>query len=61
MVTLDDLVESAYSPDKYKQQTAYEELGPRFFDALAVEIGRRLEECGDSVPVVTGKILTPSY
>jgi hypothetical protein len=33
---------------------AYDELGPRFFDALAAEIGRRLEDCGKSVPVVTG-------
>ena len=37
---------------------AYDDLGPRFFDALAVEIGRRLEGCGNSVPVVTGIIHT---
>jgi hypothetical protein len=35
---------------------AYEEFGPRFFDALAAEIGRRLEDCGKSIPVVTGMI-----
>lgn len=55
---MDDLVESAYTEDMYKQKLAYEELGPRFFDALAVDIGRRIEECGDAVPVVTG--LSPS-
>ncbi|KAH6664680.1 aspartate kinase [Halenospora varia] len=54
LATLDDLVESVYTEDMYKQKLAYEELGPRFFDALAVDIGRRIEECGDAVPVVTG-------
>lgn len=53
-MTLDDIVAKAYTDDIYKQQVAYDKLGPRFFDALAVEIGKRLEACGDSIPVVTG-------
>jgi hypothetical protein len=55
-VALDDIVAKAYTEDKSKQQTAYDKLGPRFFDALSLEIGLQLEACGNSVPVVTGMI-----
>jgi hypothetical protein len=63
MVTLEDIVEKAYSDDLYKQRVAYDELGPHFFDQLAVEIGKRLEACGEAVPVVTGmfKVKYTSY
>jgi aspartate kinase len=54
LVTLEDIVAKAYTEDPYKQKLAFDELGPRFFDALAIEIGRKLEACGNSVPVVTG-------
>ncbi|KAG9236834.1 aspartate kinase [Amylocarpus encephaloides] len=54
LVILEDLVDKGYSGDKHRQVEAYDTLGPRFFDVLATEIGRRLEDCGESVPVVTG-------
>lgn len=59
MVSLHDIVAKAYGEDQAQQKLAYDELGPRFFDALAVEIGLRLEECGSIVPVVTGIFQTP--
>jgi hypothetical protein len=55
MVVLDDIVAKAYGENKYRQTLAYDELGPRFFDALAIEIGHRLQACGQRVPVVTGE------
>lgn len=45
----------AYGADLYHQNAAYDELGPRFFDVLAQNIGGKLEACGDRVPVVTGE------
>lgn len=54
LVSLHDIITKVYGDDKHKQLMAYENLGPRFFDALAVEIGLRLEACEKSVPVVTG-------
>lgn len=56
MVVVDDIVAKAYGEDKYRQTLAYDQLGPSFFDALAVEIGQRLEGCGKSVPIVTGRL-----
>lgn len=55
MVSLHDIVAKAHGEDIIKQEGAYDELGPRFFDALALEIGQRLARCENSVPVVTGK------
>lgn len=55
MITLDDIVEEAYTNDQHKQLVAYEDLGPRFFDELAMKIGERLEQYGAGVPVITGK------
>lgn len=46
-----------YTDDIYKQKTAYDDLGPRFFDALAEKIGEKMEACGSRVPVITGKPL----
>jgi aspartate kinase len=54
MVVLNDIVSSAYGDDKTIQARVYEELGPRFFDALATEIGKRVADIGDAVPVITG-------
>ncbi|KAG4438651.1 hypothetical protein IFR05_005868, partial [Cadophora sp. M221] len=54
LVSLHDIVAAAYGEDQTLQKAAYDDLGPRFFDALAVEIGHRIESCGDGVPVITG-------
>ncbi|KAH6722814.1 aspartate kinase [Leptodontidium sp. MPI-SDFR-AT-0119] len=54
LVSLHDIVAAAYGEDQAQQKSAYDDLGPRFFDALVVEIGHRIESCGDSVPVITG-------
>lgn len=43
-----------YGKDLHKQMTAYDNLGPKFFHALAKEIGKKMEACDDAVPVVTG-------
>jgi hypothetical protein len=50
-------VAEVYTDDIYKQKTAYDDLGPRFFDALAEKIGEKMEACGSRVPVITGKPL----
>jgi len=54
-ISLHDVVASAYGDDLHKEQLAYNELGPRFFDALSVEIGNRIDRCGETVPIITGK------
>ncbi|KAL5330303.1 hypothetical protein ACEPPN_003829 [Leptodophora sp. 'Broadleaf-Isolate-01'] len=54
LVVVAALMTAAYGEDQAQQKSAYDDLGPRFFDALVVEIGHRIESCGDSVPVITG-------
>lgn len=55
LISLNDIVAEAYGTDLYKQTTAYDSLGARFFHALANRIGERLEACENKVPVVTGR------
>lgn len=55
VVLLDDIVEQAYQSDPNGPEAAYEELGTHFFDRISVEIGERIRECGERVPIVTGE------
>ncbi|RFU30812.1 hypothetical protein B7463_g5523, partial [Scytalidium lignicola] len=53
-VSLLDIITKAYTSNLYKQKEAYDRLGSRFFDSLAIEIGHMLRACEDRVPVITG-------
>lgn len=55
VVLLDDIVEQAYQNDPNGSEAAHELLGTHFFDRISIKIGERIQECGDKVPVVTGK------
>ena len=55
VVLLDDIVERAYQSHPNGPEAAYEELGTHFFDRISLEIGKRIRECGDKVPIVTGE------
>ncbi|KAK2763603.1 aspartokinase [Colletotrichum kahawae] len=53
-VILEDVVESVFGGSIFEQKTALDNLGPRFYHLLGDEITRRIRECGDHVPIVTG-------
>ncbi|KAL0933964.1 aspartate kinase [Colletotrichum truncatum] len=53
-VILEDVVESVFGGSIFEQKLALDNLGPRFYHLIADEITRRIRECGDHVPVVTG-------
>ena len=55
VVLLDDIVEHAYQSDPNGPEAAYEKLGSHFFDRISLEISKRIRECGDKVPIVTGE------
>ncbi len=55
VVLLDDIVEQAYKSDPTGLEAAYEELGTHFFNRISTEIGEKIRECGNKVPIVTGK------
>ena len=55
VIMLDDIVENVYPGDFNTQKSAYAELGPHFFDALAAEVGKRVDQCGGKVPVISGE------
>ncbi|EQB58331.1 aspartate kinase [Colletotrichum gloeosporioides Cg-14] len=53
-VILEDVVESVFGGSIFEQKTALDNLGPRFYHLLGDEITRRIRDCGDHVPIVTG-------
>ncbi|KAJ0274615.1 hypothetical protein CBS470a_011689 [Colletotrichum nupharicola] len=53
-VIFEDVVESVFGGSIFEQKTALDNLGPRFYHLLGDEITRRIRECGDHVPIVTG-------
>lgn len=53
-VVLEDVVESVFGASIFEQKTALDNLGPRFYHLIADDITRRIRECGDHVPIVTG-------
>jgi aspartate kinase len=54
LITLDDIVQAAYGTSSSAQKAAWENLGPRFFDPLATEIGKRVLNRGEKIPVIPG-------
>ncbi|KAF6835565.1 aspartate kinase [Colletotrichum plurivorum] len=53
-VVLEDVVESVFGASIFEQKSALDSLGPRFYHLIADDITRRIRECGDHVPIVTG-------
>ncbi len=41
------------------QRTQFEALGSEVYHVLAEEIARRIEKCGDSMPIITGMFDEP--
>ncbi|KAF9873373.1 aspartate kinase [Colletotrichum karsti] len=53
-VILENVVESVFGGSIFEQRTKLESLGPRFYHLIGDEITRRIRECGDHIPIVTG-------
>ncbi|KAJ0296483.1 hypothetical protein COL516b_011508 [Colletotrichum fioriniae] len=53
-IVLEDIVEAVFGASVFDQKTALNNLGPRFYHLIADEITKRIHECGDHVPIVTG-------
>ncbi|KAH8891108.1 aspartate kinase [Thozetella sp. PMI_491] len=54
IIALDDLVETVFGPDIFEQKSQFDSLYSRFYHRLSREIGERIHDAGDSVPVITG-------
>ncbi|KAI1268386.1 aspartate kinase [Xylariaceae sp. FL1019] len=54
-VYLDDVVASAFGTSASDQAAAFDKLGSKFYHAIAKEIAVRIKNCGDTIPIVTGK------
>ncbi|WYZ35839.1 hypothetical protein EsH8_X_000486 [Colletotrichum jinshuiense] len=53
-VILEDVVEAVFGGSIFEQRSALDSLGPRFYHLIADEITKRIRDCGDHVPIVTG-------
>ncbi|KAK1515932.1 aspartate kinase [Colletotrichum costaricense] len=53
-IILEDIVEAVFGASVFDQKTALDNLGPRFYHLIADEITKRIHDCGDHVPIVTG-------
>lgn len=54
-MSLENIVEAAGEDDETTGSDGQRQLGQPFYDRLSKRLGERLNECGDRVPVVTGK------
>lgn len=58
LVSLESIVEVSGDEDELSTSTdGQPQLGQLFYDRLSKRLGERLAECGNRVPVVTGKFL----
>ncbi|KAI0180001.1 aspartate kinase [Hypoxylon sp. FL1284] len=53
-VFLDSIISSAFGSSIHDQVAALERLGPKFYHVLADQIGGKIRQCGQQIPIVTG-------
>ncbi|KAI0389249.1 aspartate kinase [Xylariaceae sp. FL0594] len=53
-VILDDVVSAAFGATTEDQAAALDKLGSGFYHVLAEEIGSRIRDCNQAIPIVTG-------
>ncbi len=55
IVILDDIVQEAFSKSVRDQRIAYDRHPSEFLRGLSKTIEKRIMDCGNRVPVITGK------
>ena len=60
IVVLDDIVQEAFSKSVRDQRIVYERHPSEFLRGLSKTIEKRILDCGNRVPVITGKPSQPS-